>query len=196
MICRPERHRHILNQLRKIGAPTEKVHQIEAVTIPSNPQVGCAMSHLKALSDARRNEYEIILILEDDFTFRTNREQLDLALEGLYQTNWEVVQLSTVNAKSRPGPFRGLDRVIRADTTAAYLVRGEAIVPIFNVFLQCCQRRTGMPKMATNQMAIDVAWQTLQSKMNWYLYQPVLGYQSERFPSDIEGFRGLQHLLS
>jgi len=46
-----------------------------------------------------------------------------------------------------------------------------------------------MPIMATNQQAIDVAWQSVQAKMNWLLFEPNLGYQSEEFPSDIEGYR-------
>ena len=37
---------------------------------------------------------------------------------------------------------------------------------------------------AANQYAIDVAWQILQPKMQWYLCE--MGTQTEEFPSDIE----------
>lgn len=195
--CRPERHHHITKQLKQIGASDVKVHYIEAVAMSNNPQVGCAMSHMKALADARKNDYDIVLILEDDFTFKVSRHQLDCQLEKLFrrQPNWEVAQLSTVNSRTFPSRIKGISKVIRADTTAGYLVKGRAIIALFNIFLQCCRTSPGMPRMATNQQAIDVAWQTLQPKMNWFLYEPPLGYQSEHFPSDIERFRSVRNLL-
>lgn len=187
---RPARRRHILKQLTKIQANIP-IFPIDAVPLPSNPQVGCAMSHMKALSHARQHEFTSIMILEDDFTFHTSRVQLDQQLTRLfsYYPNWEVVQLSTVNSKTVPTRTPGITKVIRADTTAGYLVRDTAIIPLFNIFLQCCRQNPNMPIMATNQQAIDVAWQPVQAKMNWLLFEPNLGYQSEEFPSDIEGYR-------
>ncbi len=185
---RPERKVHIMGQLQKMAITKNQVTPITAVNLPSNPQIGCALSHMKALSDAAHQDYDSILILEDDFTFRVDRLVFQDRLKSLYQyhPNWDVCLLSSVNYKGNKTRCPCLDRVVKADTTAGYLVRKSAISLLFNVFLQCTRPR---PEFCANQAAIDVAWQTLQPKLNWYIFNPHLGYQTEKFHSDIECFR-------
>jgi len=119
MKSRPARRRHILRQLTTIQANIP-IFPIDAVSLPSNPQVGCAMSHMKALSHARQHEFTSIMILEDDFTVHTSRVQLDQQLTRLFShyPNWEVVQLTTVNSKTVPTRTRGNTKVNRADKTS------------------------------------------------------------------------------
>ena len=185
---RPERKIHIIGQLQKMAIPKNQVTAITAVNLPSNPQIGCALSHMKALSDAAHQGYDSILILEDDFTFRVDRLVFQDRLKSLYQyhPNWDVCLLSSVNYKGNKTKCHCLDQVVKADTTAGYLVRKSAVSLLFNVFLQCTRPR---PEFCANQSAIDVAWQTLQPKLNWYIFNPHLGYQTDKFPSDIEYFR-------
>ena len=197
LLSRPVRKQHIVEQLAMIRANDVSIYPIKAVELPSNPQVGCAMSHMKALTHARHQDYETIMILEDDFTFRISRSQFDNKLETLWNRHpdWEVAQLATVNEKSMATRTPGLRRVLKADTTSGYLLRSSAIVPLFNIFLQCCRCSPHQPIMATNQQAIDVAWQAVQAKMNWFLFAPQLGYQSEKFTSDIENYRAVRPFM-
>ena len=143
---------------------------------------------MKALADARKNNYEDILILEDDFKFNCNRDNLNDLLYNTksYITDWDVIMLSSINYKSYPTQYKGLDKVIKADTTAGSIVNERALIPIFNIFLNCTQPKLNF---AANQNAIDVAWQILQPKMNWFITRPLIGKQDETFISDIENYR-------
>ena len=195
MDSRPDRRRHILQELAKIDAPFKKTQRIRAVSLPHNPQIGCALSHMKALSDARRNKYESVLILEDDFCFSKDRQRIDTMIGLLKQrvSNWDVAMLSSVNSKTNGTHLPGISRVIKADTTAGYLIHQKAIIPVFNIFLNCTKPPSN--GNMTNNYAIDVAWQILQPRLNWYIFEPYLGLQSEQFPSDIEKFRQGQWML-
>lgn len=195
MDSRPERRAHILSEFDTQGISRKQVQRVRAVTLPHNPQVGCAMSHMKALSDACKNKYDTVLILEDDFTFRKDRRVIDNMINRLNSClpDWDVAMLTTVNSKTSGCQVPGISRVTKADTTAGYLIRRQAMMPVFNIFLNC----TKPPSQGnlTNNYAIDVAWQMIQPKMNWYLFTPALGSQSEQFPSDIERFRQVQWML-
>lgn len=187
---RPERKLHILRQLRQLGIPQEKISRISATHLPMNPQVGCAISHLEALQRAYQMEYETVLILEDDFTFEVERPTLDMLLDQLWykHPNWQVFQLSAVHQLTHPTseyPQKEayqLERVQKADTTSAYFIKREAIKLLYPYFQQCV-------KIQNRRYPIDVLWNTLQPKIPWFISNPHLGYQSEQFPSDIDGYR-------
>jgi len=185
---RPERKLSIESELVKLKIPKTQTTRIRAEYLPLSPQIGCAFSHMKALRHARQNMYDKILILEDDFIFKCNRNQLDLALDRLYTNfkNWNVVMLATINSKTNSTNIPGINKVVKADTTSGYLVRGNSIIPLFSLFLNCTKPHTGYN---TNQFAIDVAWQIIQPQMNWYIFCPNLGTQSDKFESDIEAAR-------
>ena len=82
--------------------------------------------------------------------------------------------------------IHNLHKVIKADTTSGYMVKDKAITYLFNIFKNC----TNPPlNYIANQFAIDVAWQQIQPKLNWYIFKPHLGTQSPKFVSDIEASR-------
>ena len=194
MFERPERRKHIINELMQLYIPKNMVNYVKAVSLSHNPQIGCALSHMKALSDATKNEYETVLILEDDFTFKVNHHMLidKITLLSNEFPNWDVCMLSSVNYKHNPTGNSQIKRVVKADTTAGYLVRKRAIPLLFNIFYQCTKPKI---EYCANQSAIDVAWQVIQPKLNWYIFEPNLGYQSDKFTSDIETFRNVQYKI-
>ena len=191
---RPNRKIHIIRQLMKLEIPKQLVIPIDAVALPNNPQIGCALSHMKALSHATKNDYDTILILEDDFTFNIDHNTLLTRLSELnnLDEDWDICMLSTVNSKTTNTYSKYINRVSKADTTAAYLIRKKAFSLIFNIFYQCSKPK---PEFRANQSAIDVAWQVLQPKLNWFIFKPQLGYQSEKFTSDIESYRHIQYKI-
>jgi hypothetical protein len=191
---RKERRYHIEKQLVLMGIPKTQVVRIDAVYMPNNPQVGCALSHMKALSDASKRKVNSCLVLEDDFTFTCSRKSLDDNLKKLnyYLPNWDVIMMSSINEKSNHVGLSNIFKVVKADTTSSYIVKSEAIIYLFNIFKNCINPPVNCN---TNQFAIDVAWQQIQPKLNWYIFKPYLGKQSEQFVSDIEKFRSNKPLL-
>jgi hypothetical protein len=143
---------------------------------------------MKALADASKRQVNTCLILEDDFEFKCSRNEFDKNISKLnhFIPNWDVVMLSSINEKSNFINISNIYKVIKADTTSGYIVKSDSIIYLFNIFKNC----TNPPiNCNTNQYAIDVAWQQIQSKLNWYIFKPYLGIQSEKFTSDIESFR-------
>ena len=100
--------------------------------------------------------------------------------------DWDVIQFSSINEQLKPTLRRGIHKVNKADTTSAYGVTFKNIILLFNIFKTCISPN---PLIKGNRFAIDVAWQPLQEKLNWYLFKPYLGIQSSKFESDIEKYR-------
>jgi hypothetical protein len=59
----------ITEHLKSFGI-FEYVQFIDAVYEPKNPTYGCSMSHRKALMDMRKNNYDAVMVLEDDCFFK------------------------------------------------------------------------------------------------------------------------------
>ena len=192
---RVARKKHILQQLHTLDIPKEKITRISATSIPFNPQVGCAISHIEALTRAYQLEHETVLILEDDFEFTVNAFQFNQVIDDIHyiDPNWKVLQLSSVHQNTTPmsGSLTNivsypnkihLERVIKADTTAAYLIKRQAIPLLIPYFKQCIQ-------LQNRRYPIDVLWNRLQPKIPWYITNPHIGKQCESFPSDIDHYR-------
>lgn len=183
---RKDRFNHITQQLRKMRF--KYISLIKGIYLPNKPQVGCALSHLSALKDAYVNKYKKIMVLEDDFTFKVSRNEFNKKVSNIYDKfgNWNVIQLSSINYKSNNTSINGINRVIKADTTSGYITNLKTIPIIFNIFKTCINPN---PIFKGNQSAIDVAWQIIQPNLNWFIFNPQIGYQNEKFYSDIEKYR-------
>ena len=62
---RPDRKKHVEKQLKNIGISAERFN---AIKLP-NGALGCSMSHLKCLEIAKQNDWDSVLIIEDDIQF-------------------------------------------------------------------------------------------------------------------------------
>lgn len=185
--CRPLRKINIMKGLINLKIPKDQVKPINAVYLPNNPQIGCALSHMSVLKDAIQNNYNTILVLEDDFVFDVSRNTLNSKLKQLSFLNWDLCLLSSVNYKTSNKISNGLYKLIKGDTTSAYLINKNIFTIIYNIFLQSV--KNGNNRSIQNNTAIDVLWQPIQSKMNTLIFNPMLGHQNTEFPSDIEAFR-------
>lgn len=62
---RPDRKQHAEKQLKSIGLNAERFNAIKM----SNGAIGCSMSHLKIIETAKANNWDHVLIVEDDILF-------------------------------------------------------------------------------------------------------------------------------
>ena len=63
---RPDRREHVERQLSLVGV--KNAQRFNAIKLP-NGAIGCSMSHLKCLETALANDWEHVLIVEDDILF-------------------------------------------------------------------------------------------------------------------------------
>lgn len=139
-----DRAHDLLENLRAMNYPLESLERIPAVSTPRNGMLGCSKSHILALSQFLVGDKNYALILEDDFRFTISFELFSQLLELLNSPNlnWDVFQLSARDATGyRIGSVTinnkkvDIMRILKAGSTAAYLVRREFAYILIKDFL-------------------------------------------------------------
>jgi glycosyl transferase family 25 len=178
---RVDRKLHVEEQLNKIGINATRFNAIKL----QNGAIGCSMSHLKCLEIAKQNNWEHVLIVEDDILFLNPelfKNQLNKFLKN--HDNFDVVLIAGNNMP----PYQKIDdscvKVCRCQTTTGYLIKAHYFDTLINNY------RTGIKNLIEKPSqhviyAIDKFWFQLQKKDNWYLIIPLSVIQREDY-SDIE----------
>jgi glycosyl transferase family 25 len=178
---RPDRKQHVENQLANIGINAVR---FEAIKL-SNGALGCSLSHLKCLEIAKQNNWEHVLIVEDDILFlkpEIFKTQLSTFLSK--KKDYDVILIAGNNFP----PYEVIDstcvRVSSCQTTTGYLVQSHYYDTLITNY------RDGISKLMREPenhayYAIDKYWFELQRKHNWYLITPLTVTQREDY-SDIE----------
>lgn len=179
---RIDRKEHVEKELDSIGIKGKRFNAIKM----ENGAIGCSMSHLKILQDAKNNQLDHVLIVEDDITFLDSelfKSQINKFFE-LHGNKWDVVLLAGNNIP----PYEKIDdtcvKVSHCQTTTGYLVNGHYI----NILAQ--NIKMGLTHLLNkpnekNKFAIDRFWFILQGASNWFLITPLTVVQREDY-SDIE----------
>jgi len=204
---RMDRRQSMQNEFKRMGIPATMIHRIPAIREERCGHLGCAKSHVEALSVARQKGWKRFVILEDDFRFRVNQQQFLYTLSRFYQNTpcqeeGGVFLLAHYYLKEESTPLPTLIRqVIQATTTAGYLVcDGNAgkIQTLLDVFqgalvdmteeLRGFLEKYPHAKMMETQNAIDQRWLPLQREQGcFYTSDPVIGVQDFSSPSSIMG---------
>lgn len=178
---RPDRKIHVEEQLKIIGI---QANRFNAIKLP-NGALGCSMSHLKCLEIAKENNWEHVLIIEDDIKF-LNPELFINQLNKFFNlhTEWDVVLIAGNNLP----PHEIIDdtcvKVTQCQTTTGYIVKNH----YYNTIIDNIRNGiTNLIKEPNKHIlyAIDKYWFRLQQKDNWYLITPLTVTQREDY-SDIE----------
>ena len=179
---RTDRRLHIEEQLHMVGFTN--FQRFKAIKT-TNGAIGCTMSHLKCLENAKANKLSHLLIFEDDTLFLDPphfQQQFNKFLSR--HKSWDVVLLAGNNLL----PYSKIDdtciKVTHCQTTTAYLVNGKYFDTLIDNI------KTGLNKLIHENSkgilyAIDKYWLVLQKRDNWYLIVPVKVIQKEGY-SDIE----------
>ncbi len=180
---RPDRRAHVEQQLSMVGI--KNAQRFNAIKLP-NGAIGCSMSHLKCLETALKNDWEHVLIVEDDILFlKPNKfvDQFNKFLER-HQTNFDVALIGGNNIP----PYLCVDdtcvQVTKCQTTTGYLVQRHYYKQLI------ANIREGIGKLMREPekhilYAIDKYWFQLQGKDKWFLITPLTVTQREDY-SDIE----------
>ena len=172
----------LVNELNNIGIKSTRFNAIKM----TNGAIGCSMSHLKLLEDAKKNQLDHILIVGDDITFLDPslfKTQINKFFE-LHNNKWDVILFAGNNMP----PFEIIDdtciKVSRCQTTTGYLVNGHYINVLISNIKMGLTHLINSPT-ETVKYAIDKFWFVLQNNSKWYLITPLTVVQREDY-SDIE----------
>ena len=178
---RVDRKQHVEEQLSNIGICAARFNAIKL----TNGAIGCSMSHLKCLELAKQNNWEHVLIVEDDILFLNPelfKTQLDKFLKN--HSNFDVVLIAGNNMP----PYQKIDdscvKVYRCQTTTGYIVQRHYYDTLISNIKEGIQKLMKNPEQHV-QYAIDKYWFRLQEKDNWFLITPLTVTQREDY-SDVE----------
>jgi glycosyl transferase, family 25 len=179
---RADRKQHVEEQLSTLSIKAERFNAIKM----ENGAIGCSMSHLKLLQTALANNYDHILIMEDDITFLepdTFKTKFNKFLE-LHGNDWDVILFAGNNMPPYTIPDDTCIKVSRCQTTTGYLVNGHFIKALATNVKNGLTHLLSKPS-ESKQFAIDKFWFVLQEASRWFLITPPTVVQRPDY-SDIE----------
>ena len=178
---RLDRKKHVEEQLKIIGI---QANRFNAIKLP-NGALGCSMSHLKCLEIAKENNWDHVLIIEDDIKF-LNPELFINQINKFFNlhSEWDVVLVAGNNLPPHEVIDDSCVKVTHCQTTTGYIVKKH----YYNILIDNIRNGiTNLIKEPTHHYlyAIDKYWFKLQQLNNWYLITPLTVTQREDY-SDIE----------
>ena len=178
---RPDRKNHVEEQLNTIGIKPERFNAIRM----DNGAIGCSMSHLRLLETAKLNNWEHILIVEDDILF-TDPNLFVTQFNKFLSSNidFDVVLIAGNNMPPYTKISDECVKVTHCQTTTGYLVKRHYYDTLIKNYKDGILHLMKEPYNHTIY-AIDKHWFNLQAIHKWFLITPLTVTQRMDY-SDIE----------
>lgn len=188
LASRPDRNDDILNELKNIEIPHHKIIRFDA--IEKKPGfLGCTLSHAAVMKMIIENNWGPVLVVEDDNGFYHDDEhirQANLFLSALQTREWDVALLGGNYYKAfEHEPENCLLSLKYAFCANAYIVNCGYAEKMMHVFEKSVRLITANGEPDESK-SIDVIWNELMEKDNWFGLYPCIAYQARGF-SDIRG---------
>jgi glycosyl transferase family 25 len=138
--------------------------------------LGCSLSHLAVLKEARALGLKNVLIFEDDFTPLVSKSEFWEEIQNLFEnhSNFDVCMLAYAMIKEEAYTER-LIKVIEAQTASAYIVNAC----FYDTLIELYERSVPLLEKTWHHWLYmnDQAWKTLQPSANWFACKKRIGYQ-------------------
>lgn len=179
---RTDRKESVIQQLSSIDISGTRFNAIKM----KDGRVGCTLSHIKCLEIAKKNNWDHVLIVEDDILF-TQPEKFKYQFKRFIinkNINWDVLLFAGNNLPPYEKTTNYCVKVSYCQTTTGYLVKSHYYDVLIKNFKEGLLHLMKQPTQHI-KFAIDKYWLQLQKKDNWYLIVPLSVVQLDGF-SDIE----------
>ncbi len=197
---RPDRRLQIEEELTKLNLHT--VFRLPAIEHPVGG-LGCGLSHINVLREAKSRKFKNILIFEDDFTLTVSPEDFWKPIENFFQSpeasNYDILLPSYNLIRSEPTANPNFLKVIESQTTSSYIINERFYDKLLYLWETHLPHITKITPLKINEdggitikidndpeFAIDNLWKKLQPENNWYAITPRLGKQRSGY-SNITG---------
>ena len=181
---RKDRNKKILNQIRKIDPYLEKTERFEAI-YNQKGWIGCAESHLEILKKYIENDYQNVMVLEDDFSFRNFDFKEKIKNLFTYDNDFDILLLSCNIIDSVNTEKEDIIKVLKSLTTSGYIINKKIYSKLLEVWTEGLEKLKQDPDLNRNSYSCDVSWQKLQIENKVYSSRESIGFQISDF-SDIE----------
>lgn len=178
---RTDRNGSVLKELSKINIKNpERFNAIKK----ENGAIGCSLSHTKCLEIAIKNNYEYVMICEDDIEILNPQlfiENVNKFLNS--EIKWDVVLIAGNNMIPYNFVTDYCIKIYNCLTTTGYIVKKSYLPTLLNNYKEGVLNLMKEPENPNYK--IDKYWNILQNKDNWYMLIPPTIIQKEDY-SDIE----------
>ena len=175
---RKDRRKEIEEELKFI--PKNKVMRFNAIKNEKG-HIGCSMSHIACLEIAIENNWNNVMIIEDDASFNNYDEGIKI-LKELLNKDWDVITLGNVGVDYDKDTYK----LNSGQTTTGYIVNNHYFKVLRKNF------KDGLKKLEETldypSYCIDQYWKKLQKKDNWYIIVPSLLVQRSGISSIQNGY--------
>ena len=175
---RSDRKELLLKELSNIPNIDDKLIRFNAIKDTIYGAIGCTKSHIKCLEMAIKNNWKNVLILEDDAMWNNYDNRIQI-LDNLMSNQFDVILLGGTFISLNEKTFK----LNKAQTAIAYVVSNHYFKTLLDNYIEGLQNLE--QTMIFEMYCIDVYWNKLQEKDNWYIVNPALMIQRKGY-SDIE----------
>lgn len=168
---RPDRRIQTEKELERIGLQPQRIRAIQH----RKGALGCVKSHIKCLEHAKENNWDHVMICEDDVQFildvKLVQDRINTFLNR--HKDWDVITLGNVIIKGEYIDDASA-RVYRALMSTCYIIRKEYYDVLLHNY-KITANRFMMFCMYT--LPLDQGWFSLQQRDKWYTILPLLAVQ-------------------
>jgi len=153
--------------------PQDKIIRFNAIK-HENGAIGCSKSHIECLRLAIKNNWNNVLIIEDDLIW--NNYEISLKVfENLSKKDYDVILLGGTLAQFDKNTYK----LYSAQTTTAYFVSKHYYEKLLSNFIEGV---VGLIKTnSPGHYGVDMYWKRLQEIDNWYIVNPALIIQKPSY---------------
>ena len=178
------------NELKKIGV--SKPQRFSAIK-NKRGNVGCSLSHLKCLENARDDNLPYICIFEDDVVISKPNQLKNVVNRILEQgVQWDVMLLAGNIFKPHKLVTDDYIVVNRSYTTGAYIVKQSYYDTLIT---NLREGLTLLIKTQASNYSIDVHWMKLQQRDTFIIVNPLSVYQRPDYSNIEDKVVNYKHLM-
>ena len=173
---REDRYIQTVSELLKLRIPLNKIERFPAIVAKD---WGCSASHLEVIKNAISNNYQNVLIFEDDFCVTSLvdkcRDDIKKFLERKY--DYDVCLLATNTEFCKNSDYDDLLYKInaRVTTCAGYFISLNCMKKLEPIWTEALIKFKSNP--SNHNYACDVSWEPLQKDNKFFQFITKIGYQ-------------------
>jgi glycosyl transferase family 25 len=178
---REDRNTEIVKEFSDMNLPCER---FTGIVHPASGLVGCGLSHLAVIQLAKDRNYKNILIVEDDFTFKVDKDFLEHQLSLFFDSKieYDVLMLAYSMSDEHKIDIQNMSsfkKISYAHTATCYLVNQHYYDKLIQLYEWSTTKliETGHHWLYAN----DQVWRNLQEKDMWIISSTKMGVQRPGF---------------
>jgi glycosyl transferase family 25 len=194
---RTDRNAQFLECMNDLEVPENKIQRISGIYEPNLGALGCTKSHILALETFINSDAKTCIVFEDDFIYK-NKDTFITDIDNLFKTRieFDVIQLSYNHIYMPELYYKVIDteypfikKVNATICASSYIITREFAPKLLKNFRESCELLSKYGYANNKAYVLDVYWHSLQSKSNWYLITPSIGFQRASYSDICQGFQ-------